>query len=80
MLAPRSWEELAYRIRVLKTRNRMAKGRIRCSNWNNVLTLTGQMKYLDRISTLVIINPKNIVMIHPPTKPSTVFLGESLIN
>ena len=44
------------------------------------LTLTGQMKYLDRISTLVMANPKTMVSIQAPTKPSTVFLGESLIS
>ena len=44
------------------------------------LTLTGQMKYLYRMRTLVIANPKKMVRIQAPTKPSTVFLGESLIN
>lgn len=44
------------------------------------LTLTGQMKYLDRINTLVMANPKTMVRIQAPTNPSTVFLGESLIN
>ena len=44
------------------------------------LTFTGQMKYLYRISTLVMPKPKMIVQIHAPTKPSTVFLGDSLIS
>jgi hypothetical protein len=43
-------------------------------------TLTGQMKYLYRIRMLVMPKPKMMVSIHAPTKPSTVFLGESLIS
>lgn len=44
------------------------------------LTLTGQMKYLYRISTLVIAKPKKMVKIQAPTKPSTVFLGDNLMS
>ncbi len=43
-------------------------------------TLTGQMKYLYRISTLVMPKPKMMVQIHAPTNPSTVFLGDSLMS
>lgn len=43
-------------------------------------SLTGQMKYLYRIKTFVIRKPKMMVQIQAPTKPSTVFLGESLMS
>jgi hypothetical protein len=45
-----------------------------------LLTLTGQMKYGYRINTLVIPTPKMTVNTQAPTKPSTVFLGESLMS
>jgi hypothetical protein len=44
------------------------------------LTLTGQMKYLYRIKILVIPTPKMMVRTQAPTKPSTVFFGDSLIS
>ena len=43
-------------------------------------TFTGHIKYWYRINTFVMANPKMIVQIHAPTKPSTVFLGESLMS
>lgn len=43
-------------------------------------TFTGQMKYLYRINTFVIAKPNMIVQIHAPTKPSTVFFGESFMS
>ena len=43
-------------------------------------TFTGHIKYLYRINTFAMANPKMIVQIHAPTKPSTVFLGDSLMS
>ncbi len=52
------------------------------SDWRvgGLRTLTGQMKYLYRISTFVMAKPKKMVRIQAPTNPSTVFLGDSLIS
>lgn len=47
---------------------------------DGVLTFTGQMKYLERIIRLQRSTPKMIVMIHAPTKPSTVFFGDNLMS
>ena len=43
-------------------------------------TLTGQMKNLVRIMTLMRMPLKRSVQIQAPTKPSTVFLGDSLMS
>ena len=48
--------------------------------WARPHTFTGHIKYLYRINTFAMANPKMIVQIHAPTKPSTVFLGESLMS
>lgn len=45
-----------------------------------VLTLTGQMKYLYFESAHVNSPPARTVKTHAPAKPSTVFLGESLMS
>lgn len=44
------------------------------------LTLTGQMKYLDRIRMLTSKKENRTVIIQAPTNPSTVFFGESLMS
>jgi hypothetical protein len=54
--------------------------RIDFGNLGSHLTLTGHMKYLYRIKTLVMPTPKMIVRIQAPTNPSTVFLGDNLMS
>jgi hypothetical protein len=55
---------------------------VRSDIWSSgcLLTLTGHMKYLYRIKTLVMPTPKIMVRIQAPTNPSTVFLGDNLMS
>lgn len=43
-------------------------------------SLTGQMKNFERDMRFTSTKAKKMVMIHAPMKPSTVFLGESLMS